>query len=151
MVAEEVARQGSVLLRNEHSVLPLTRSAKSIAVIGGHADRGVMSGGGSSQVHGESGPAVTVPVAVGPSGSAASQQYQSSSPFDAIKAMAAGATITFRDGRYIGDAVEQAKRAEIAIVFATEWRTEGYDQPDLSLPEGQDELIAAVAAANPHT
>jgi beta-glucosidase len=39
----------------------------------------------------------------------------------------------------------------VAIVFATEWRTEGADQPDLSLPDGQDALIAAVAAANPNT
>jgi beta-glucosidase len=150
-VAEEVARQGIVLLRNERSVLPLARSAKSIAVIGGHADQGVMSGGGSSQVHGEGGPAITLPIAVGPNGSAASQQYHRSSPLEAIKAMAPNAAISFRDGRYISDAVEQAKRAEIAIVFATEWRTEGFDQPDLSLPSGQDELIAAVAEANPNT
>ena len=150
-IAEEVARQGIVLLRNERSVLPLARSAKSIAVIGGYADKGVMSGGGSSQVHGEGGPAITVPIAVGPSGSAASQQYHRSSPLEAIKAMAPNAAISFRDGRYITDAVEQAKRADIAIVFATEWRTEGFDQPVLSLPEGQDELIAAVAEANPNT
>jgi beta-glucosidase len=150
-VAEEVARQGIVLLRNERSVLPLARSARSIAVIGGHADLGVMSGGGSSQVHGEGGPAVTVPIAVGPSNNAASQQYHRSSPLEAIKTLAPNAVITFRDGRYIADAVEQAKRADIAIVFAVEWRTEGYDQPDLSLPEGQDDLIAAVANANPNT
>jgi beta-glucosidase len=110
-----------------------------------------MSGGGSSQVHGEGGPAVSVPIAVGPSGSAASQQYHSSSPLEAIKAMVPNAAVTFRDGRYITDAVEQAKQADIAIVYAVEWRTEGYDQPDLSLPEGQDELIAAVAATNPNT
>jgi beta-glucosidase len=150
-VAEEVEKQGIVLLRNERSVLPLSRTAKSIAVIGGYADRAVMSGGGSSQVHGQDGPAVTVPIAVGPSGSAAAQQYHRSSPLEAIKAMASNAVITFRDGRYISDAVEQAKRAEVAIIFATEWRTEGHDQPDLSLPDGQDELIAAVAAANPNT
>jgi beta-glucosidase len=150
-VAEEVAKQGIVLLRNDRSVLPLARSAKSIAVIGGYADRGVMSGGGSSQVHGEGGPVATVPIAVGPTGSVASQQYHRSSPLEAIKAMAPNAAISFRDGRYIADAVEQAKQAEVAIVFATEWRTEGYDQPDLSLPEGQNELIAAVAAANPNT
>ena len=150
-VAEDVARQGIVLLRNERSVLPLARSAKSIAVIGGHADQGVMSGGGSSQVHGEGGPAATVPIAVGPSGSAASEQFHRSSPLDAIKAMAPNAAITFRDGRYIADAVAQAKQADIAIIFATEWRTEGFDQPDLSLPDGQDQLIAAVAEANPNT
>jgi beta-glucosidase len=39
----------------------------------------------------------------------------------------------------------------VAIVFATKWSTEGQDQADLSLPSGQDALIAAVAAANPKT
>lgn len=37
------------------------------------------------------------------------------------------------------------------VVFATQWTTEGADVPDLSLPLGQDALIAAVAAANPAT
>ncbi|MHC5731890.1 MAG: glycoside hydrolase family 3 protein, partial [Nostoc sp.] len=36
-------------------------------------------------------------------------------------------------------------------VFATQWMMEGYDAPDLSLPDGQDAVIAAVAAANPRT
>lgn len=150
-IAEEVARQGIVLLRNERTVLPLARSATSIAVIGGYADRGVMSGGGSSQVQGEGGPVVTVPVATGPGGQSASQQYHRSNPLEAIRAMAPNTATTFRDGRYIADAVEAAKQAEIAIVFATEWRTEIFDQPDLSLPDGQDQLIAAVAQANPNT
>jgi beta-glucosidase len=150
-VAEETAREGIVLLRNERSILPLARSAKSIAIIGGHADVGVLSGGGSSQVQGEGGPAVLIPVATGSAGSSVAQQYHGSSPVDAIRALAPNATITFRDGSYITDAVEKARQAEVAIVFATEWRTEGHDQPDLSLPDGQDHLIAAVADANPNT
>jgi len=36
-------------------------------------------------------------------------------------------------------------------VFAYEWESEGMDLPNLSLPHYQDDLIAAVAAANPHT
>jgi beta-glucosidase len=150
VVSEDAARQGIVLLRNERSVLPLARTVRRIAIIGGHADQGVMSGGGSSQVHGEDGPALIIPVAVG-EGSPASQQYHRSSPLAAIKAMASEAAVSFRDGRYITDAVEAAKQADVTIIFATEWRTEGFDQPDLSLPDGQDQLIAAVAEANPNT
>ena len=70
---------------------------------------------------------------------------------EAIHALAGSAKLTFRDGRYISDAVEKARQAEVAIIFATQWETEGLDLPDLSLPDGQDELIAAVAAANPNT
>jgi hypothetical protein len=38
------------LLKNEHSILPLPTDVHGIAVIGGHADRGVLAGGGSSLV-----------------------------------------------------------------------------------------------------
>ncbi|HEY6870198.1 MAG TPA: glycoside hydrolase family 3 C-terminal domain-containing protein [Novosphingobium sp.] len=150
-VALEAARQGIVLLRNERGVLPLARTARRIAVIGGHADAGVLSGAGSSQVHGEGGPALVVPGGAGPWAAFASQQYHRSSPLDAIRKLAPQADVRFRDGHYIRDAVVQARQADVAIVFATKWATEGFDQTDLTLPDGQDALIAAVAAANPNT
>ncbi|MBZ9649115.1 glycoside hydrolase family 3 C-terminal domain-containing protein [Sphingobium sp. 3R8] len=150
-VAEEAAKQGIVLLKNK-GALPLAKTAKSIAIIGGYADGGVLSGAGSSQVHGEGGPVVTRPSAgKGVWAGFIAQQYHRSSPLDAIQALAKDAKISFRDGRYIADAVEKARQAEVAIVFATQWQTEGLDVPDLSLPDGQDDLIAAVAAANPNT
>lgn len=48
--AQRVAEEGSVLLRNEQATLPLSKDVRRIAVIGGYADKGVMSGGGSSRV-----------------------------------------------------------------------------------------------------
>ena len=39
-----------VLLKNDGNFLPLPPDVSSIAVIGAHADKGVPSGGGSSQV-----------------------------------------------------------------------------------------------------
>jgi beta-glucosidase len=44
-----------------------------------------------------------------------------------------------------------AKASDIAIVFVNQPASEGRDLPALSLPEKQDDLVAAVAAANPHT
>jgi beta-glucosidase len=44
-----------------------------------------------------------------------------------------------------------AKTADVALVFAYQWETEDMDLDSLSLPERQDDLIAKVAAANPHT
>ena len=49
-VAQKIAEKSIVLLKNEHSVLPLEAGVKSVALIGGHADVGVVSGGGSAQV-----------------------------------------------------------------------------------------------------
>lgn len=151
-VAEEVARQGIVLLRNEGDALPLSKKAKSIAVIGGFADSGVMSGAGSSQVQGLGGPAISVPLTSGgPFAIFRHQDYHRSAPLTAIKKLAPKADVRYRDGRYISDAVALAKKSDVAIIFATQWSSEGYDQPDLTLPYNQDALIAAVAEANPDT
>ncbi|WP_430443681.1 beta-glucosidase [Sphingorhabdus contaminans] len=151
-VALEVAKQGIVLLKNEGNLLPAARQAKRIVVIGGYADSGVMSGAGSSQVHGKGGPAVAVPtVGSGPWAALLAQQYHRSSPLSAIKAMAPQASVTFRDGRFTYDAVSQARDADLVLVFANKWSSEGFDQPDLSMPSGQDDLIDAVARANPRT
>jgi beta-glucosidase len=151
-VAEATAKEGIVLLRNRADALPLAASAKSIAVIGGYADTGVLSGAGSSQVQGEGGPAAVVPMGGdGPFAAFISQQYHRSSPLKAMKARAPKTDFTFADGRYIADAVRVAKSADVAIVFATQWMTEGADVPDLGLPGGQDALIEAVTAANPNT
>jgi beta-glucosidase len=152
LVAEDVAKQGIVLLKNEDGALPLAKTAKSIAVIGGYADGGVLSGAGSSQVMGKGGPAVKLPVAgSGIWAGFISESYHRSSPMAAIKAQAPNAIVLYRQGQYIKDAAELAARSEVAVVFATQWMTEGLDAPDLSLPRGQDALIEAVAAANPNT
>ncbi len=151
-VAQEIAEQGIVLLRNRGNALPLATSSKRIAVIGGYADTGVLSGAGSSQVHAEGGPAVFVSLGgEGPFAGFIGEAYHRSNPLRAIKERAPDAKVTFRTGQYVADSVEAARNADVAIVFATQWMTEGLDQPDLSLPKGQDELIAAVAAANPNT
>lgn len=151
-VALQAAEQGIVLLRNRNGALPLAASAKRIAVIGGYASSGVLSGGGSSQVDLPGGPAVAVPLgAEGPFAPFMQMHYHGSSPLKAIRALAPNAEVTYRDGLAIADAVAQAKKSDVAIVFATKWSSEGFDQADLSLPGGQDALIAAVSAANPNT
>jgi beta-glucosidase len=150
----EVARSGQAGHRaaQEHgNLLPLAKSAKRIAVIGGYAASGVLSGGGSSQTDPEGGPKANIPLGLdGPWASFFAQHYHGVAPLAAIRANAKDATVTYRDGTVIADAVDQAKKAEVAIVFATKWSTEGQDHADLSLPNGQDALIA-VAAANPNT
>ncbi|WP_432537000.1 glycoside hydrolase family 3 C-terminal domain-containing protein [Kineococcus arenarius] len=53
--------------------------------------------------------------------------------------------------RTVQEAADAARSAETAVVFAYDEGTEGVDRSSLSLPGTQDELIAAVAAANPNT
>jgi beta-glucosidase len=156
-IAGKVARDGVVLLKNEGGLLPLVKNAKTIAVIGGYADQGVLSGGGSSQVvpPGHKG----AKIALGGEGMMAawrSMQFHSagpvgSTPLAAIRKLGGSGKVRFDDGRYVASAVAAAKDADIVVVFANQWMGEGEDAPDLSLPNGQDALIAAVAAANPKT
>ena len=151
-VALRVAEQGIVLLKNDQGLLPLADAANRIAVIGGHADAGVLSGAGSSQVIPAGGPAAVVPV--GGEGMLAPLRkmvFAPSSPLKAIRAAAPAAQVKFDDGRYISSAVAAAKWADVVIVFANQWSIEGDDLPDMTLPSGQDALIAAIAAANPKT
>ena len=152
LIAQHAAEQGIVLLKNADGLLPLASTVKSIVVIGGHADVGVLSGGGSSQVMPVGGPAL----ALKQTGSGAMARFQTiiydpSSPLKAIAAKAKGARVEFADGADPAAAAALAKGADLAIVFVTQWMMEGFDAADLTLPDHQDALIAAVAAANPHT
>ncbi|MCM8731719.1 glycoside hydrolase family 3 C-terminal domain-containing protein [Hephaestia sp. GCM10023244] len=147
-VAQRAAEAGIVLLRNAGRVLPLARSAKRIVLIGGHADVGVLSGGGSSQVRSVGGAPVEIPLTEGAAASFARVTWHASSPLKAIRAMAPGAEVIYLDGRDRAAAAKAAAGADVAIVFATQWTTEAEDVDSLSLPHDQDALIAAVAAAN---
>jgi len=73
------------------------------------------------------------------------------SPLKSVRAKAPGATVQFESGNDVAAAAALAKSSDVAIVFAYQWESEGMDLPSLSLPQNQDELIAKVAAANPHT
>ncbi|TKD52796.1 beta-glucosidase [Sphingomonas baiyangensis] len=150
-VAQLAAEAGIVLLRNERDLLPLARTARRIAVIGGAADKGVLSGGGSSQVRSVGGAPIEIPLAHGPAASFVRVTYHASSPLAALRKALPEAEIAFVDGRNLSEATEAAAKADIAIVFATQWTTEAEDVPDLRLPDHQDALIAAIAAAQPAT
>jgi beta-glucosidase len=51
----------------------------------------------------------------------------------------------------LDQAVAAAKKASVAVVFAGNFETEGADLPTIDLPASENQLISAVAAANPDT
>jgi beta-glucosidase len=55
------------------------------------------------------------------------------------------------DNPLIDQAVAAARKSDVAVVFAGDEESEGVDRPSLELPGFQDQLIAAVAQANPRT
>jgi beta-glucosidase len=149
-VAQRVAEQGSVLLKNANGQLPLnTTSVKSITVIGSHADVAVLSGGGSAQVDPPGGNAVPLPPEQASNFGAV--VWFPSSPLKAIRTKAPNAKVEYNAGTDPGAAAELAKASDVAIVFVNQPASEGADAPSLSLPDQQDALVSAVAAANPHT
>jgi beta-glucosidase len=147
--SRHIAEEGIVLLKNAGNQLPLKApSLHSIAIIGGHADVGVLSGGGSAQVDAPGGNAI------------APQQHSAiwgepvyfpSSPMKAIQKLAPNVSVRYASGTDASAAARLAALSDVAIVFATEYMSESVDAPTLSLPDHQDALIRAVAAANSHT
>jgi beta-glucosidase len=149
-VAQKIEEQSIVLLKNDGAQLPLdTSKIHSIAVIGPHADVGMISGGGSAQVDPPVGNAILPP------GKGQTRWLEPvwfpTSPLKSIRAKAAGATVQFDSGADAAKAAALAKNSDVAIVFAYQWESEDMDLPSLALPEHQDDLIAKIAAANPHT
>lgn len=165
-VARKMAEQSMVLLKNDAPrtasapALPLDAATiKSIVVIGGHADVAVLSGGGAAGTPPRDGNAVSC---LDPNGMIGGQVsacavWYKSSPLDAIRARAPGATVRYLDGADSAGAAQAAAQADVAIVFATQWQTEAGDLPSLTLPDAradranqaydQNALIAAVAGS----
>ena len=154
-VAQKIEEKGAVLLKNDHGQLPLNAAGvKSITVIGGHADVGVMSGGGSGQVS----PAGGSPVPPSPNrppgdplGVFSTTVYHRSAPLNGIAEKAKGTVVKFDPGTDLDSAAALARDSDVAIVFVVQHTYENMDVPNLSLPDDQDALIGQVAAANPHT
>jgi beta-glucosidase len=137
-VSQLAAENSLVLLKNDNNLLPL-HGVKFIAIIGGNADRGVIAGGGSSDV-----------TPVGGATMINNRTYLPSPPLEAIKRELPHAQVSFDRGSDPQAAAALAQRSDVAIVFVTQYDSEGYDG-SLELEGNQDALVAAVARANPHT
>jgi len=151
-ISLETARQGMVLLKND-GVLPFaTDTSAKIAVIGGYAQLAVVSGTGSGAVVPAGGYAAVIPIGgAGPMGASRNLFLMPSSPLAELKSLLPSAQVDFDPGQTPAEAALLAKRSDVVIAFGIRPEGESYDLPDLSLPWGQDDLIEAVATANPNT
>jgi beta-glucosidase len=150
--AVEVARQGTVLVKND-GILPIRADVKSIAVIGGFSNLGMVSGGGGSSLTDPVGGfAFTITLGgtnmLGPLRRLA---VTGPAPAAELRKQFPKATILTEPGDSPAAAAALARRADVAVVFAWKTASEGHDDVDLSLPWGQRDLIEAVIAANPNT
>jgi beta-glucosidase len=128
--SRNVAEQGTVLLKNEHNILPLS-GTESIAVIGAGGET-------KPQVQGEGSSHVVAPYVV--------------TPLMGIRQRAgAQVQVSYADGTDLAQAAKAARAAVTAIVFVSTDEGEGADRPDLELPGNQDQIVSTVARANPRT
>ena len=135
--AAEIEAECMVLLKNEGDLLPLNKEDE-IAFIGEFAARPRFQGGGSSHIN----------------------SFKVTGALEAAK----GLKVTYARGYSVEkdevaetdlvEAVAAAKKAKVAVVFAglpDSYESEGYDRSHMRMPDCQNRLIEAVAAANPNT
>ncbi len=139
ILARRVAMEASVLLKNENHILPLAMNTP-LAVIGEFAQKPRYQGTGSSQVN---------PTQL-------DRAWDTLSEYTDAILYAPGydARNSIPDDSLIADAVDAAKQAEVALVFAGLpgiYESEGFDRTHLDMPEQHNRLIEAVCEANPNT
>ncbi len=142
-IARQVEEECIVLLKNEGNILPLSPDKKA-AFIGKYAKAPRYQGGGSSHIN----------------------SFKVESAMDAVKfcEKVKEENIVFAQGyddaedltdeALLAEAVEAAKNAEIAVIFAglpDNFESEGYDRKHMRMPDCQNRLIEAVAEVQPNT
>ena len=136
-LAGQAAAECMVLLKNEGGILPLCKEDE-IAFIGEFAEKPRFQGGGSSHIN----------------------CFKTTSALEAAEGLriryARGydAHSDTTDETLLKEAVETAKKADVAVIFAglpDAFETEGADRDHMRLPDNQNELIKAVLKANPNT
>ena len=136
-LAGELAAECMVLLKNEASVLPFSKTEK-VAVIGAFAEKPRFQGGGSSHINPWHVTSLLEAVADLPHSYAAGYRLEDEASDEAL----------------LKEAVDTAKAADKVLVVAglpDHFESEGYDRTHMGMPANQNELIAKVAEANPNT
>lgn len=131
-LAAKIAGESMVLLKNE-GVLPLPAQGKKIAFIGKFAETPRFQGGGSSHIN----------------------SFKITSALEAVKEVA---EVTYAQGydvkedvidqAMLNQAVETAKKADVAVIFAglpDAFESEGYDRTHMRMPDCQNTLISEIA------
>ena len=132
-LAQKIAENGAVLLKNEGGILPL--DAGDIALIGEMARTMRYQGAGSSHIN----------------------PTQLTTLCDALPGVPFAAGCDVKGAvteESLREAAETARKAKIAVVCAglpDIYESEGFDRETMSMPEGHVRLIETVAAVNPNT
>lgn len=137
--AQKIAEGSMVLLKNEDGILPLKPKQK-IAVIGELAKFPRFQGAGTSFIN--------------PTRLDSALEYLQRLKTNLTYARGYDRTCDKADKELLREAVNAAKAADVAVVFAgltEEFEGEGYDRADINMPSCHNNLISEVVKANPNT
>ena len=161
-IAKQVAEKSIVLLKNQGGVLPIAKSVKKIAVIGQNAVLKTQSGGMGAGVKAlyevtplegickRAGADIEVKYAPGYKNFPGRRWGPPSATANPLEAAAIDEAA---DPELCAEAVALAKEADLVIFFGgtnKSIETEGSDRQNIDLPTGQNEVAAALYAANPN-
>lgn len=161
--AYKIAAEDIVLLKNENNALPLKLDGvKSIAVIGNNAvKQNALRGFGAGvktkrEITPLEGLKNRLPASIKINyAEGYLERYDEKNKGNLGNITSNGpVTIDQLDPAKVQEAVEAAKKSDVAIIFAgsnRDYETESSDRRDLHLPFGQEELIKKVLEANPKT
>ena len=132
-LARKVESECAVLLKNE-GILPLKKEQK-VVFIGGYAKQPRYQGGGSSHINS---------FKVSSACDCCENEFVLGFDVEQIKV----------DENRMKEAVEAAKNAEVAVIFAglpDSYESEGFDRKHMNMPPCQNALIEEVAKVQPNT
>jgi beta-glucosidase len=128
-LARRAQAESAVLLKNANNILPLKKGAR-VAIIGEFAKKPRYQGAGSSRIN----------------------PTKLDNPVDELIKL--GVHIEYTDGHNPEEVKKLASDCDVALVFAgltDKYESEGFDRSFLDLPQAHNEMIFAVAEANPNT
>ena len=126
--ALQLAEEGTVLLKDNGGVLPLTSADKSVAVIGADASSSPLTAGG---------------------GSAGVNSSGTVTPLQGITAAApSGVTVSYNDGSSDSSAASLAASSSVAVVFAGNSESEGSDLRQKSRPSPAMPMSSAMCRSH---
>lgn len=139
-IAQKVAEGSMVLLKNEDNILPL-KAKQKVAIIGEMAKAPRFQGAGSSVIN---------PTRI----DNAFDELKKQNVLNLAYARGYEKSKDVIDEKLVSNAVELAKKADVAVVFVgltEEFEGEGYDRENIEMPKSHNNLVKEVVKANPNT
>ena len=132
-IAERIAEEGAVLLKNDDGILPLADN--DFVLIGYMAENTRYQGSGSSHIN--------------PTKITSIRDVMPSVPF--LNAGDGHGNVTDTEISHAANIARERRTAVVAVGLPDGYESEGFERDSMKLPDGYNKLVESVAAANENT